>query len=136
MAEKIILLVEDNEADEELTARALKKSGIPHELVVKKDGAEALEYLMGSGQHRLPDLVLLDLKLPRVTGLEVLAKLRAEPLRRAVPVVVLSSSRKREDVTAAYGLGCNSYIAKGIDFSLFTEAAECLLQYWLVLNVA
>jgi CheY-like chemotaxis protein len=121
--------------DEMLTTRAVKKSGIPHELVVTRDGAGALEYLMGGERDRLPDLVLLGLNLLKVTGLEFLVKLRVKPLCRPVPLVVLSSSMTREDVTAAYNPGCNSYIAKGINFSQFTEAAECLMRYWLVLNL-
>jgi CheY-like chemotaxis protein len=132
---KRILLVEDNPADEELTTRALERSGIPHELDVARDGAEALNYLLAGRSNGRPDLVLLDLKLPKVSGLEVLEKLRSEQPERQIPVVVLSSSMKPEDVMAAYRLGCNSYLTKGIDFSEFTEAAKLLARYWLGLNV-
>jgi two-component system, response regulator len=135
MGEKTILLVEDNEADEELTTRALKKSGIPLNVIVARDGVAALDYLYISDPAGLPDLVLLDLKLPKLGGLDVLASLRSKPMARTVPVVVLSSSTKAEDVHVAYRLGCNSYLEKGSDFSRFLEAAQALVRYWLVLNV-
>jgi two-component system, response regulator len=136
MGNKLILLVDDNPADEELTRRALKKSGIPHTVIVARDGAEALDHLMGIEPDQLPDLVLLDLKLPKVSGLDVLAKLRAHPLRRPVPVVVLTSSTKAEDVREAYRLGCNSYIAKNIQYLAFIQDAELLARYWLSMNAS
>ena len=132
---KVILLVEDNRAEEELMTRALEKSGVPHVLVVARDGAEALNYLLGSEPAGLPDLVLMDINLPKLSGLEVLERLRADARNQKPPVVMLSASTTREDVAAAYRLGCNSYISKGIDFSQFLEMAQLLARYWLVLNV-
>ena len=140
MTDKMILLVEDNRDDEALTLRALRKNRITNEVVVVRDGAEALEYLFGTGRHQgrdttiMPDLVLLDLKLPKVDGLEVLRRLRADQGTRSLPVVILTSSTEEQDVLKGYGLGANSYIRKPVDFDEFTEAARQLGVYWLVLN--
>jgi two-component system, response regulator len=136
MGHKRVLLVEDNRLDEELTTRALKRSGISLNVTVAHDGVEALDLLYASDAGSLPDLILLDLKLPRLSGLDVLARLRSKPLARIVPVVVLSSSTKPEDVEIAYRLGCHSYVAKGIDFLRFVDAAQLMVRYWLALNVA
>jgi len=140
MTEAIILLVEDNRDDEALTLRALRKNRITNEVVVVRDGAEALEYLFGTGRYEgrdttvMPDLILLDLKLPKVDGLEVLRRLRADQGTRSLPVVILTSSTEEQDVLKGYGLGANSYIRKPVDFDEFTEAARQLGVYWLVLN--
>jgi two-component system response regulator len=136
METKVILLVEDNSSEELLTARALKNSGVPVAVLVARDGEEALAKLLPPEPSPLPDLVLLDLKLPKVSGLEVLQKLRAAPRTKTIPVVVLSSSTKHEDVTAAYHHGCNGYLAKGVDYIHFLDAARIALQYWLVHNIA
>ena len=136
----MILLVEDNRDDEALTLRALRKNRITNEVVVVRDGAEALEYLFGTGRYEgrdttvMPDLILLDLKLPKVDGLEVLRRLRADQGTRSLPVVILTSSTEEQDVLKGYGLGANSYIRKPVDFDEFTEAARQLGVYWLVLN--
>ena len=140
MTDKMILLVEDNRDDEALTLRALRKNRITNEVVVVRDGAEALEYLFGTGRYEgrdttvMPDLILLDLKLPKVDGLEVLRRLRADQGTRSLPVVILTSSAEEQDVLKGYGLGANSYIRKPVDFDEFTEAARQLGVYWLVLN--
>lgn len=140
MASKIILLVEDNPDDEELTRRALKKSNIVNELVVVRDGAEALDYLFGTGTYagrdlrNPPQVVLLDLKLPKMDGLEVLARLRADARTRLQPVVILTSSNEEQDILNGYSLGANSYIRKPVDFSQFIEAVRSLGLYWLLLN--
>lgn len=133
---KTILLIEDNADDELLTLRALKKSNIANEVIVARDGAEALEYLFGSeaGGPVRPELILLDLKLPKVDGLEVLRRLRAEERTHRLPVVILTSSREQQDVIAGYELGANSYIRKPVDFAQFSEAVRQLGLYWLVLN--
>lgn len=132
---KTILLVEDNADDVELTRRAFRKSNIANELVVAKDGAEALDLLFGGGgAEDLPALILLDLNLPRIGGLEVLRRLRAAPRTRLLPVVILTSSREEQDVASGYELGCNSYIRKPVDFLQFTTAVRELGLYWLVLN--
>jgi len=136
MDTKVILLVEDNHSDEELTTRALKNSGVPVSVLVARDGEEALAQLLSHDSSVLPDLVLLDLKLPKVSGLEVLERLRAAPRTRTLPVVVLTSSTKHEDVAAAYRLGCNGYITKGVDYRHFVDSAKIAVQYWLVHNVA
>lgn len=142
MADNIILLVEDNPDDEKLTLRALHKNKISNEVVVAHDGVEALEYLLGSGSHAgnisnpLPQVVLLDLNLPKLNGLEVLRRLRAEERTRLLPVVILTSSNEEEDRISGYALGANSYVRKPVDFSQFLEAARQLGLYWLVLNEA
>jgi two-component system response regulator len=134
---KVILLVEDNPDDEELTRLALQESRLLNELVVARDGEEALEYLFdtkGKG-NALLHLVLLDLKLPKVDGLEVLKRLRANERTRFLPVVILTSSKEEKDLLSGYSLGCNSYIQKPVDFAQFVEAIVQLRMYWLVLNV-
>ena len=140
MTDKVILLVEDNPDDELLTLRALKKTGVQNEVVVAHDGVEALDYLFASGPHagrdptRMPQLILLDLKLPRVNGLEVLKRLRSDERTRLLPVVILSSSREQQDMLDSYGLGANSYVRKPVNFDQFVRAVELLRSYWLVLN--
>lgn len=137
MNRKAILLVEDDADDEALTIRALKKNNIKNEVVVVRDGAEALDYLFATGAHaggELPQLVLLDLKLPKVNGLEVLRRLREDQRTRLLPVVILTSSNEERDVVEAYRLGTNSYVRKPIDFKQFLEAVGHLGLYWLVLN--
>ena len=130
-----ILLVEDNADDELLTLRALRKNRIVNEITVARDGAEALELLFDDrGGGVLPGLVLLDLKLPRVDGLEVLRRIRADDRTRFVPVVVLTSSREQEDVAASYRNGVNAYVRKPIRFSDFAEAVSTLGTFWLLLN--
>lgn len=137
---KIILLVEDNADDEVLTRRALKKNNIGNELVVARDGAEALDYLFGTGEYEgrdlgvMPQVILLDLKLPKVDGLEVLRRLRADERTRLLPVVILTSSKEQQDLVDGYGYGANSYIRKPVDFAQFLEAVRQLGLYWLVLN--
>jgi len=126
----MILLVEDNPDDETLTRRALAKNNIQNEVRVARDGAEALELL----QTVTPELVLLDLKLPKVDGLEVLRRIRADERTRLLPVVILTSSKEERDLVAGYGLGANSYIRKPVDFAQFVEAVRQLGLYWLVLN--
>jgi two-component system, response regulator len=140
MSGKSILLVEDNPDDVALTLRALKKNNIANEVIVARDGEEALEYLTATGKYAgrsvtdLPQIVLLDLKLPKVGGLEVLRAMRADPHTRLLPVVVLTSSSEEGDVIASYDLGANSYIRKPVDFNKFTEVVRQLGLYWLVLN--
>jgi two-component system response regulator len=138
MEAKTILLVEDNPNDEELTLRALRKHDLAQRVVVARDGVEALDHLFGrgaqAGQALVPELVLLDLKLPKIDGLSVLAELRAHPTTRLVPVVVLTSSVEDRDRLAAYDRGANSYVRKPIDFVEFTDAVKHLGLYWLVLN--
>lgn len=137
---KTILLVEDNESDELLTARAFKTSGIANELVVVRDGAEALDWFAGTGAHEgrdvtnLPTVVLLDLNLPKVSGLEVLRQIRADERTKTLPVVVLTSSRQDEDVVRSYSLGANAYVRKPVDFAEFASAAKTLGLFWLLLN--
>ena len=138
MKSKIILLVEDNPDDEALTLRAFKKNNITNEVLVAHDGAEALGYLLGTGSsgHSVinPQVVLLDLKLPKVDGLEVLRRLRADERTRFLPVVILTSSKEDRDVIESYRLGCNSYVRKPVSFDEFLEAARSLGLYWLLLN--
>ena len=138
MRQRVILLVEDNADDEALTRRALAKNNIQNELIVAHDGADALDRLFGTGQHAgaaaVPEVILLDLKLPKVDGLEVLRRLRADPRTRVLPVVILTSSTEEADVAQGYGLGANSYIRKPVDFNQFVEAVRELGLYWLVLN--
>jgi two-component system response regulator len=140
MKDKIILLVEDNPDDEALTIRALKKSNISNEVVVARDGAEALDYLFGLHAYEgrdvsvLPQLVLLDLKLPKVDGLQVLRGIRGDDRTRRLPVVILTSSKEERDLLDGYQLGANSYVRKPVDFQAFAEAVRQLGLYWLVLN--
>ena len=140
--EKVILLVEDNSDDEALTKRALKKNNILNDVVVARDGVEALDYLFGTGPQTgrdlsiMPTLILLDLKLPKVDGLEVLRRLRADQHTRLIPVVVLTSSKEDQDLVQSYSIGVNSYIRKPVDFEQFMEAVRQLGLYWLVLNEA
>lgn len=140
MNSKRILLVEDNPSDVKLTKRALEQNQITNGLIVAEDGAEALDYLFATGQYAgrdgrdLPAVVLLDLKLPKIDGLEVLKKIRANEFTRLIPVVVLTSSDQEEDMIASYKLGANSYIRKPVDFHQFTAAVRSLGMYWLLLN--
>ena len=140
MSTKTILLVEDNPSDVDLTKRALSKGHILNELVVAEDGQEALDYLFGTGMYAdrdlvpLPTLVLLDLKLPKVDGHEVLRRIRADSRTKRLSVVVLTSSQEEQDIAASYDLGANSYIRKPVDFLQFAEAIKNLGLYWLVLN--
>lgn len=140
MKSKVILVIEDNPRDEALTLRALKKSNILNEVVVARDGVEAIDYLFGmealpeSIRRPLPQLVLLDLKLPRMDGLEVLQRLRADERTRRLPVVVFTSSSEDEDMIKSYDLGANSYVRKPVDFEQFVDATKQLGLYWLVLN--
>ena len=140
MKSKIILLVEDNPSDVGLTQRALAKSHVANELVVAEDGQEALDYLFGAGAYtgrdvtELPALVLLDLKLPRVDGLQVLRQIRADERTSRLPVVILTTSKEEQDVAQSYDLGANSYIRKPVDFTQFAQAIEQMGLYWLVLN--
>ena len=140
MSKKIILLVEDNPDDELLAIRALKKNNIMNEVVVARDGAEALDYLFGAGAYAgrdmsvMPQIILLDLKLPKIEGLEVLRHLRNDERTKLLPVVVLTSSKEERDLTESYSLGANSYIRKPVNFAQFTEAIRQLGLYWLVLN--
>jgi two-component system response regulator len=137
---KVILLVEDNPDDETLTVRALKKSRIINEVIVAHDGLQALDYLFGEGAYRgrdaseLPQVVLLDIKLPKLDGLSVLRRLRADERTRLLPVVILTSSNEDQDRIDGYGLGANSYVRKPVDFDHFVAAAAQLGLYWLVLN--
>jgi two-component system, response regulator len=137
---RTILLVEDNPDDVALTIRALRRSAMPHDLVVTTDGLEALDYLFGTGRfagrdlNHLPRVVLLDLKLPNLTGLETLQRLRAAPQTRHVPVIILTSSREETDIAASYQFGANSYIRKPIDFGLFVDLVKLIGAYWLDLN--
>jgi len=138
--EKTILLVEDNPSDVELTKRALQKEHILNEIIVAEDGQEALDYLFATGKHfgrdlsQMPTLILLDLKLPRVDGLEVLKQIRADERTRRLLVVILTSSREEQDLIKGYNLGVNSYICKPVDFNQFVEAVRYLGLYWLVIN--
>ena len=140
MSEKIVLLVEDNSDDVELTLRSFKKHGIKNKVVIARDGVEALDYLFGTGQYggraapEPPVVVLLDLKLPKVDGLEVLRQVRSSPATRNIPVVVLTTSSEQKDKIQSYSLGANSYIRKPVDFEQFIEATRQLGLYWLMLN--
>lgn len=140
MNDKVILLVEDNPDDEALTLRALMKNKILNTVVVAHDGVEALDYLFGAGAHErrdttdLPQVVLLDLKLPRIDGLDVLRRVRSDPRTKFLPVVILTSSKEEQDLIDGYSLGANSYIRKPVDFTQFTEAVGQLGLYWLLLN--
>jgi len=140
MAEKIILLVEDNPDDEALTLRALKKNNIKNTVIVVRDGVEALDYLFCRGEYAdrnpcsLPQIVLLDLKLPKLDGLEVLRQIRANELTKFQPVVILTSSKEDQDLINGYKLGVNSYVRKPVNFGEFSEAIKQLGLYWLILN--
>jgi len=137
---KLILLVEDNASDEKLALLAFKKSQIPCEIITARDGADALDFLFATGKHMtrdpavIPAVVLLDLQLPRVSGLEVLRRIRASPETRLLPVVVLTASREDEDLERSYSLGANAYIRKPVDFSEFVEVARSLAAFWLRFN--
>jgi len=140
MKQKTVLLVEDNPDDEALTLRALRKQNLANDIVVARDGQEALDWLFAEGEfakrdiNDLPQVILLDLKLPKVNGLQVLERLRANPVTRNVPVVVLTSSNEEQDIVRSYDLGANSYVRKPVDFEQFLDAARELGLFWLVLN--
>ncbi|HEU4492962.1 MAG TPA: response regulator [Rubrobacteraceae bacterium] len=140
MTDKVILLVEDNPDDELLTLRALRENNVTGEVVVARDGVEALDYLFGEGSYAgrdttvMPQLILLDLKLPKIDGLEVLRRLRSDERTRLLPVVILTSSREQQDMLDGYGLGANSYVRKPVNFEQFVRAVEQLKLYWLILN--
>jgi two-component system response regulator len=140
MNEKAIMLVEDNPDDEALTLRAFKKNNIGNEIVIMRDGQQALDYLFAGGAHvgrdtsDLPQIVLLDLNLPKIGGLDVLKRLRADERTRLLPVVILTSSKEEHDLVTGYQLGANSYIRKPVEFAAFAEAVRQLGLYWLVLN--
>jgi len=141
MENKIILLVEDDPDDEALTLRALQKSNILNGVVVTRDGVETLDYLFGKGSYSgrdtsvMPQLILLDLKLPKMDGLEVLRRIRADKRTKLLPVVVLTSSKEERDLIQSYNLGANSYIRKPVDFVQFRKSVQQLGLYWMVLNV-
>jgi len=140
MSQRPILLVEDNADDETLTIRAFKKNNILNEIVVAHDGVEALDYLFGTGDHAgrdpsaLPQLVLLDLNLPRIGGLDVLRRIRSDARTEFLSVVVLTSSKEDEDIVRSYSLGANSFVRKPVEFDQFTQAVKTLGLYWLLLN--
>jgi CheY-like chemotaxis protein len=140
MRRKLILLVEDNPDDEALAIRALKKSNLANEIAVARDGVEALDFLFCEGSyadrdpHDIPVVILLDLKLPKVDGLEVLKRIKSDERTRRLPVVIMTSSSEEQDIVSSYDLGANSYIRKPVDFNRFTEAVAQLGLYWLVLN--
>lgn len=140
MSSKTILLIEDNPSDIALTRRALDRARIVNRLVVAEDGQEALEYLFGTGVHAgrdpsdIPVLTLMDLKLPKVSALDVLRRIRSDARTRRVPVVILTSSNEEQDIATGYDLGVNSYIRKPVDFNRFAETMEQLTLYWLLLN--
>jgi two-component system, response regulator len=140
MGDRYILLVEDNPDDEELTLLSLRKHNLAHEIVVVRDGVEAIEFLFGTGQYagrdlqHAPTVVLLDLKLPKLDGLGVLKRLRADERTRTLPVVVLTSSSQDADVMASYDSGANSYVRKPVEFGAFVEAVSTLGMYWVTLN--
>jgi two-component system response regulator len=140
MEEKVILLIEDNEDDAELTLRALKKNHILNKVVVARDGIEALDYLFGTGSYAgrdagvLPAVILLDLKLPKFDGFEVLRRIRADERTRLLPVVILTSSKEEQDRVNSYKNGANSYVRKPVDFNQFAEAIQHIGIYWLLLN--
>ena len=142
MSNKVILLVEDNPDDELLTVRALRMNNVLNKDVVARDGVEALDYLFGTGRYSgrdtavMPQLILLDLKLPKIDGLEVLKRLRADERTRLLPVVILTSSREEQDMLDGYGFGANSYVRKPVNFEQFVQAIEQLKLYWLILNEA
>lgn len=137
---KVLLLVEDNPTDEKLTLRAFKKSGLTNEIVVVRDGAEALDYLFATRPHSgrdpsiLPAVILLDLKLPKIDGLEVLRRIRANDRTKCIPVVILTASKEDEDVARGYALGANAYVRKPVDFAEFAASAKTLGLFWLLMN--
>ena len=139
-SKKVILLVEDNPDDEALAIRALRKNRIANEVIVARDGAEALDYLFGTGKYCdrdtsiMPQIILLDLKLPKIDGLEVLRQIRANETTRLLPVAILTSSKEEKDLIEGYRLGANSYIRKPVDFNQFSESVLQLGLYWLVFN--
>ena len=138
--EKTIMLVEDNPDDEELTLRALRKASIANNVFIARDGQEALDFLFGTGKHAgrtpltMPAVVLLDLKLPKLDGIDVLKRMRADPRTRLIPVVVLTSSSEDEDMLRSYQSGANSYVRKPIEFSAFADAVTQLGMYWVLIN--
>ena len=140
MSERYILLVEDNPDDEELTLLSLRKNNLAHDIVVVRDGVEAIDFLFANGQYasrdvaQVPTVILLDLKLPKLDGLGVLKRLRADERTRTLPVVVLTSSSQDADVIASYNLGANSYVRKPVEFGAFVEAVSSLGLYWVLLN--
>ncbi|MEK7280673.1 MAG: response regulator [Nitrospirota bacterium] len=140
MKDKIILLVEDNQDDEVLTLRALRQNNILNEVIVARDGVEALDYLFAAGAHKgrdtniMPQVILLDLKLPKIDGFEVLKRIRSVSRTKHLPVVILTSSKEEKDLINGYSLGANSYICKPVDFESFIEAVRQLGLYWLVIN--
>jgi CheY-like chemotaxis protein len=140
MPQKMIMVVEDNPDDEELTLRALRQAKIANEIVVTRDGNEALEFVFGTGQYagrnldRMPAVILLDLKLPKLNGLEVLKRLRSDPRTKLIPVVVLTSSSEDEDMLRSYQVGANSYVRKPVEFGAFANAVSQLGLYWMLLN--
>jgi two-component system response regulator len=142
MSDSVIVLVEDNANDEELTLRAFRKSNIVNRIVVLRDGAEALDYFFERGSYanrpstEIPQVVLLDLKLPKIDGLDVLRALRSDERTRLIPIVVLTSSAEEQDLVRSYGMGANSYVRKPVDFTQFVEAVRQLGLYWLVINQA
>lgn len=137
---KQILLVEDNSSDEKLTVLALRKCEVPNEVTVVRDGAEALDYLLATGAYAardplaLPALVLLDLNLPKINGLDVLRRIRADERMQALPVVILTSSKEDEDIAQSYASGANAYVRKPVDYAQFVSAAQTLGVFWLQLN--
>jgi two-component system response regulator len=142
MENKVILLVEDNQDDEELTIRTLKKNNILNDIVVAHDGIEALDYLFGTGKYKdrdmnvMPVIIMLDIKLPKISGLEVLKRVRSDEKTKLLPVVILTSSDEERDLIESYKLGANSYVRKPVNFSQFQKAVQQLALYWLLLNSA
>ena len=140
MSEKTILMVEDNPDDEEFTLRALHRAHVTNEIIVTRDGCEALDYLFGENQYAgrdlslLPAVILLDLKLPKLSGIDVLKRIRSEPATRFIPVVVLTSSNEDEDMLNSYESGANSYVRKPVEFAAFANAVARLGAYWMLLN--
>lgn len=140
MKQGTIVIVEDNPDDEALMLRAFKQHKLTNEIVVLRDGVEAIEYLLGTGAHAgrdtalMPQIILLDLKLPKLNGLDVLKRLRADPRTKIVPIVVLTTSKEEGDMIASYNLGANSYVVKPVDFTKFVESVKQLGLYWLLLN--
>jgi two-component system response regulator len=140
MGEKLILLVEDNPDDEDLTVRSLRKSGVANEIAIARDGSEAVEFLFCQGRHAgrnpeiMPAVVLLDLKLPKLSGIDVLKRMRSDPKTQYIPVVVLTSSSEDEDMVRSYESGANSYVRKPVNFDSFVQAVSQLGLYWMLLN--